>query len=182
MRDVAGWDKLIAAANGRNQRALSPNMGIVMDSSLSSGSYEEYINQVWTKYSTDLYINTQSSYGTVVGSVSNNLSTFDGVGSFTQPSTADIITCVTAAFNRSTLHLDAVQPDDVVTSEYYQNPVTNHYARICHATSLDGRGYGFPYDDVGPKGDVDQSGAVNDPNPQLLTVVVGGTNDSSQNL
>lgn len=67
MRD-AGWDKLIAAANGRNQRALSPNMGIVMDSSLSSGSYEEYINQVWTKYSTDLYINTQSSYGTVVGS------------------------------------------------------------------------------------------------------------------
>jgi len=176
-------------------------MGIVMDSSLSSGSYEEYINQVWTKYSTDLYINTQSSYGTVVGSVSNNLSTFDGVGSFTQPSTADIITCVTgpfrltdnvtlnnvtarlvAAFNRSTLHLDAVQPDDVVTSEYYQNPVTNHYARICHATSLDGCGYGFPYDDVGPKGDVDQSGAVNDPNPQLLTVVVGGTNDSSQNL
>ena len=48
-----------------------------------------------------------------------------------------------------------------------------------HAANLDGVGYAFPYDDVTPTNGVNQSGAVQDPNPQLLTVAVGGGNASS---
>jgi hypothetical protein len=69
-----------------------------------------------------------------------------------------IVPRLAAAFNRSTLLIDADQPDGENPADYYANPVTNHYARIVHATSLDGRGYAFPYDDVAPTGGADQSG------------------------
>ncbi len=85
---------------------------------------------------------------------------------------------ISAAFNRCTLLIDASQPDGENPANYYKNAMTNHYARIVHATNLDGRGYAFPYDDVAPTGGADQSGAVNDPNPTLLTVTVGGGNAS----
>lgn len=45
-----------------------------------------------------------------------------------------------------------------------------------HGANADGRGYAFPFDDVTPTGGHDQSGAVNDPAPQLFTVAVGGAN------
>ncbi|KAL2004841.1 hypothetical protein VTN00DRAFT_3114 [Thermoascus crustaceus] len=198
-KDGAGWDKLIVTANGRNLRALSPDTAIAVNKSLFAGYYQHYVDQVWSKYSSNpLHIDTQTSYGTVIGKVSDNLLKFDGVGSFSRPSTADIFSCSTgsfkqtdnitmnnvtarlaAAFNRSTLLLSTAQPDNDVVSEYYRHPITNHYARICHATTLDGRGYGFPYDDVRPTGGVDQSGAVYDPNPLILTVAVGGSIASS---
>jgi hypothetical protein len=81
---------------------------------------------------------------------------------------------ISAAFNRSTLLIDTNQPDGENPANYYQNAVTNHYARIVHAANLDGRGYAFPYDDVTPNGGTDQSGFVSDPNPTLLTIAVGG--------
>jgi hypothetical protein len=148
---------------------------------------------VWSKYSSQtLTVDTQASWGTVTGQVSGGQLTFPGVGGFAQPSAADIFSCstgpfanasgeigtliarISAAFNRSTLLIDANQPDGESPANYYQNPITNHYSRIVHAVSLDGRGYGFPYDDVAPNGGADQSGAVSDGNPTLLTVAVGG--------
>lgn len=195
-QDNAGWDQLIVTLNGANLRALSPNTGIIMNSSLFSGYYQPYVDQVWSKYaSATLSVDTQTSSGTVTGTVSNGVLNFSGVTTYSQPSTADIFSCssgpfaptgnaeidaitarLAAAFNRSTLLIDSDQPDDEVVSTYYQNSITNHYARILHATYLDGRGYAFPYDDVGPSNGVDQSGSVYDPNPQLLTVAVGGAN------
>ena len=50
---------------------------------------------------------------------------------------------------------------------------TNHYAHLVRATTTGGRGYAFPYDDVAPVGAADQSGAVSDPAPSLLTVTLG---------
>lgn len=78
-----------------------------------------------------------------------------------------------AAFNRSTLLINTNQPANEEVSTYYQNPVTNHYARVVHETAKDGRGYAFPYDDVSPDGE-DQSGFVSDPDPLVLLVNVGG--------
>jgi Beta-1,3-glucanase len=138
-------------------------------------------------------VDTQASYGTVTGQVSGGLLTFSGVGSFAQPATADIFSCnsgpfspaglsaemlailprLAAAFNRSTLLIDADQPDGENPADYYTNPVTNHYARIVHATTLDGRGYAFPYDDVAPTGGADQSGSVSSGSPAQLAVTVG---------
>jgi hypothetical protein len=200
--DGAGWNQLIVdSPSGSPLRAVSPNTGIVMNSSLFSGYYSPYVNQVWSHYTnTPLTIDTQAQWGSPTATVVGGLLTFSGVGTFAQPSAADIFSCSTgpfaaaasntaemgaitarmaAAFNRSTLLVDPNQPEGEVVSTYYSTSPTNHYARILHATNLDGKGYAFPYDDVGPTNGVDQSGAVNDGSPQLLTVTVGGANASA---
>jgi len=190
--DGAGWDQLVISNNGSVLRAVSPNNGIVLNSSLFSTYYTAYVDAVYTKYSsTPLSIDTQASFGVVQGTVSDSTLTFPSVGSFTKPSTADIFSNssgpfttstpgmagltprLAAAFNRTTLLIDSTQPSTDVSSFYANNP-TNHYSRIVHATNLDNRGYAFPYDDVQATGGADQSGAVSDGNPQLLTFAVGG--------
>lgn len=200
-KDGAGWsDLIIPSSSGANLRALSPNSGITMNSSLFSTYFDSYVQEVWAKYSngTELTIDTQASWGAAAGTVSDDVLSFgDSVGSFSAPSSANIFSCssgpfatstaqmgaigarLAAAFNRSTLLLDSAQPDDEVVADYYTNPITNHYARLMHATYLDGKGYAFPYDDVAPTGGADQSGSLFDANPQLLTVTVGGPSTSS---
>jgi hypothetical protein len=199
-KDGAGWDKLIVTTNGNNLRAVSPNTGITLDNSLFKTYYDSYVDQVWSKYTdTTLTVNTQGSAGDVTAKVSNGKLTFSTGGiSYDQPSTADIfsnssgafavsgnatkdaITArLAAAFNRSTLLIDTNQPNGETVANYYQNAVTNHYSRICHATTSDNRGYAFPYDDVAPTNGTDQSGSVYDANPQLLTVTVGGSSSTN---
>lgn len=196
--DGAGWNQLIVTSGGKNLRALSPTNGIVMHPSLFSGYFNNYLSQVWSKYSsTPLNVDTQAQWGTVSGTVSGGTLNFPGVASFAQPSSADIFSCnsgpfapgsaekgaltarISAAINRSTLLSDASQPDGENPANYYTNSVTNHYARIVHAANLDGRGYAFPYDDVAPTNGADQSGAVSDGSPSVLTVTVGGANAST---
>lgn len=194
--DGKGWDKLvILSSSGANLRALSPNSAGVLFNGLFDGYYQSYVDAVWNKYaSEDLTVNTQFTWGDTVGRVTGGLLTFDKVGSFAKPSASDIFTCSTgpfaggqgvsqemlnigariaAAFNRSTLLLNAKQPEGEQVNTYYEDQVTNHYSRICHQVSIQSRGYAFPYDDVGPSSGADQSGFVNDPNPQELTVSVG---------
>lgn len=192
--DGNGWNDLIISRNENHLRALSPVNAMVLNSGLLAGYYDSYVSQVWQKYATTpLTVDTQASFGTVTGQVSGGLLTFAGVGSFGQPSAADIFSCnsgpfspagmsaemlailprLAAAFNRSTLLIDASQPDGENPADYYTNAITNHYARIVHATTTGGRGYAFPYDDVAPTGGADQSGAVSDPAPSLLTVTLG---------
>lgn len=199
-KDNAGWDKLIITNNGRNLRAVSPNNGITLTSGLFANYYDPHVAQVWSKYTTDtLTVNTQASAGDVTAKVSNGKLTFSsGNITYDQPSTADIfsnssgafavsgdstkdaITArLAAAFNRSTLLIDTNQPNGEQVANYYQNAVTNHYSRICHATTLDGRGYAFPYDDVAPSNGTDQSGSVFDSSPKLLTVTLGGGSSPS---
>jgi Beta-1,3-glucanase len=192
--DGAPWTDLIVTSGGQNLRALSPQNAMVANSSLFAGYYDDYVSQVWQTYeSATLTVDTQASYGTVTGQVSGGVLTFPGVGSFAQPATADIFSCATgpfstagasgevlaiiprlaAAFNRSTLLIDSDQPDGENPADYYANPVTNHYARIVHATLTGGLGYAFPYDDVTPDGGVNQAGPVSSGSPALLAVTVG---------
>jgi Beta-1,3-glucanase len=192
--DGNGWNDLIISRNENHLRALSPVNAMVLNSGLLAEYYDSYVSQVWQKYATTpLTVDTQASFGTVTGEVSGGLLTFAGVGSFAQPSAADIFSCnsgpfspagmsaemlailprLAAAFNRSTLLIDASQPDGEDPADYYTNAITNHYARIVHATTTGGRGYAFPYDDVAPAGGADQSGSVSDPAPSLLTVTLG---------
>ncbi|KAJ9154999.1 Glycoside hydrolase family 64 protein [Pleurostoma richardsiae] len=203
--DGAGWSKLIVqSSSGANLRVLNPTKAISMDSTLFQDYWQPYVDQVWAKYaSADLTVDTQGSWGSLTGRVTSadDELTFSGVGGFAQPSSADIFSCnsgafgsyadntdemgnitarLAAAFNRSTLLINTDQPDGEVISTYYTNAVTNHYSRVCHEVSLDGRGYAFAYDDVGPSDGVDQSGSVFDPSPQLLTVTVGGPSASSK--
>lgn len=198
--DGAGWNQLVIKNGGQNLRALSPVQGIVMNGNLFNGYFQGYVNQVWAKYARQaLQVDTQAQWGSLNGTVVNGVLTFPGVGTFAQPAAKDIFSCSTgpfaasstntaemgnigarlaAAFNRSTLLIDTVQPDNERVSTYYTTSPTNHYARIVHAANLDGRGYAFPYDDVGPSGGADQSGSISDGSPGLLTVAVGGMNAS----
>jgi hypothetical protein len=196
--DGAGWNKLIVTSGGANLRALSPNNGIVMNSSLFSGYFQPYINQVWSKYSSSsLTIDTQASWGSVTGQVSGGVLNFPGLVSYAQPAAADIFSCSTgpfantageigavsarlcAAFNRSTLLIDSDQPDGESTANYYKNSITNHYSRIVHAANTDGLGYAFPYDDVAPASGANQSGYVSSGSPALWTITVGGGSGGS---
>ena len=196
--DNAGWSSLIVPnPKGGNLRALSPTQGIVLNNNLFSGYFQPYVDQVWSNYKNQpLSVDTQAQWGVVTGQVdsSTNLMTFNGVGTYAQPAASDIFSCSTgpfantsnieldaitarlsAGFDRSTLLINEVQPSGSPSS-YYQNAITNHYARIVHAANLDGLGYAFPYDDVTPTGGQNQSGALQSGNPQLLTVAVGGGN------
>jgi Beta-1,3-glucanase len=192
--DGNAWTDLIVTSGGQNLRALSPANGTVLNPSFLSGYFDDYVSQVWQMYeSAALTVDTQASFGTVTGQVSDGLLTFPGVGTFAQPATADILSCATgpfstagasgevlaiiprlaAAFNRGTLLIDSEQPDGENPADYYANPVTNHYARIVHATTTAGLGYAFPYDDVTPDGGVNQAGPVSSGSPAVLTVTVG---------
>ncbi|POR37163.1 Glucan endo-1,3-beta-glucosidase [Tolypocladium paradoxum] len=196
--DGKGWEKLVirCPASGAALRALSPNAGRVLVPGLLDGYYKAYVDAVWAKYAAeDLTVNTQAAWGDVRGRVGRDGKlAFAGVGSFDKPAAADIFSCssgpfaagpgvsaemlnigarLAAAFNRSTLLVNAAQPEGEKVGTYYKNAVTNHYSRICHETSVAGRGYAFAYDDVGASNAVDQSGFVNDANPRLLTVGVG---------
>ena len=196
-KDGAGWDKLVVKSSaGQLLRALSPNSGAVMIPGFLQGYYDNYVNAVWTKYtSEDLTVNTQFTWGDVKGRVNAaGQLDFGDAGTFGKPSAGDIFSCnsgpfahgqgatdeslnigarLAAALNRSTLLINSVQPEGEDVAKYYQDAVTNHYARVCHATAVEGRGYAFPYDDVGASKGVDQSGFLNDPNPKTLTIGVG---------
>ena len=187
------WASLVVPnPSGGNLRALSPSHA--PDPSVFNGYYQSYVDAVYSKYTgTPLSVDTQASYGTVSGTVNNGVLDFGAGGTFAKPSAADIFGCSTgpfadtsgeraafvpriaAGFNRSTLLVDSITPA-ANPSEYYTTSPTNHYSRIVHAANLDGRGYAFPYDDVTPSGGQDQSGAVFDGAPTLLTITVGGQN------
>lgn len=196
--DGAGWDKLVirSPTTGATLRALSPNAANVLIPGLFQNYFQPYVDRVWAKYAReDLTVNTQFTWGDAVGRVGKNGKlNFKGVGSFAKPSAADIFSCnsgpfahgegvsdemlnigarLAAAFNRSTLLVNPHQPEGEKVATYYKEDITNHYSRICHATSIESRGYAFPYDDVGSSKGEDQSGFLNDPHPKILTVSVG---------
>ncbi|KAI7367464.1 glucanase b [Hortaea werneckii] len=203
-RDGRRWSSLIVNDKAGNLlRILSPNSGITLNPDWFQTYWTDYVNQVYSRYSNNaLTVNTQAVWRDVPGTVPANASstfTFATAGqpnpqpTFPKPSARDIFSCnsgpfatgsnpetnviiprLSAAFNRSTLLLSDVTPNGTNPTQYYQNPTTNHYARIVHAANLDGKGYTFPYDDVTPDGGVGQEGAVFSFEPKSLLVAVGG--------
>jgi hypothetical protein len=107
-----------------------------------------------------------------------------GVAPFAKPATLDVFYCngalsapndglsgpvaaqLGAAFNRSTLLSNPSQP---VTdpSLFYQQPTTNHYAQVMHQNTVDGKAYGFPFDDVESFASYIQDGA-----PTAMTITL----------
>ncbi|MFF7635806.1 beta-1,3-glucanase family protein [Kitasatospora sp. NPDC008050] len=199
--DGAPWDQLVVKdGSGTVLRVLAPT-----HSPVSFGSYfSPYVDQVWSRFqSTPLTIDTQNpAFGSFSGTVSNGVLTFTGLNAdevaFTEPSTDDIFSCasgplynsggdargavaarLSAALNRSTLLLSGgtQQPSGVTAGQYYQNAITNHYARLVHANAS--IGYAFPYDDVGPTGSAPVDGHLQDPAPTSWTVTFGGGSGGS---
>jgi hypothetical protein len=193
--DGAPWDQLVATdSSGAALRILSP-----AHSPTDFGGYwNSYLDSVWSYYqSHTLTVQGQGAIGSYAGTVSGDTLTFAGLADdgvpFTKPSAVDIFGCASgplynsgsdargavaarlaAALNRSSLLVSGgdSQPDGVVPSGYYQDPTTNHYARLVHQYAS--IGYAFPYDDVGPTGSAPVDGHLQDSAPTSWTIALGG--------
>jgi hypothetical protein len=184
------WGGLVQKGpGGRNLRVLAAHH----KAGDFAGYLDGYIDAVWQRYSgSTLTVDSQNpALGAFTGRVSGGVLTFGNGDGFGKPVTADVLNCDTgpfaippgasqarraivprlaAAFNRTTLLDNPVQPTGEDPAKFYRNPVTNHYARVVHARLPGNRGYAFPYDDVTPGPDF--SGSVYAQDPQVLTVAV----------
>ncbi|WP_055610795.1 glycoside hydrolase family 64 protein [Streptomyces phaeochromogenes] len=187
-----GWANLIRTrSDGTVLRALAPGHGIEAGS-LPASVMNDYINRVWTKYASSTLTVTPFAnqpgtkyYGRVSGNVMNFTNGSGAVvTSFQKPDSDSIFGCyklldapndlvrgpisrtLCAGFNRSTLLTNPNQPD-TSSAGFYQDTVTNHYSRKIHAQMVDGKAYGFAFDDVGA-----HESLVNDNNPQTAYITL----------
>ena len=187
-----GWANLIQTKpDGTVLRALAPTYG-VETGLLPASVMDDYVNRVWSKYSSQTL--TVQPFGDqpntkYFGRVSGNVMNFTNssgaiVTSFQKPNSASIFGCaglldapndlvrgpisrtLCAGYNRSTLLTNPNQPDPN-DSGFYLDNVTNHYSRKIHAQMVDGRAYGFAFDDVG-----NHEALVHDGNPQTAYITL----------
>ncbi|GHF53592.1 glycoside hydrolase family 64 protein [Streptomyces griseosporeus] len=169
-----GWGGLVQTrSDGTVLRALSPGHG-VESGALPASVMDDYINRVWQKYATTTLTVTPFAnqpntkyFGRVSGGVMNFTNGSGAVvTSFQKPDADSVFGChklldapndqvrgpisrtLCASFNRSTLLVNPNQPD-TSSAAFYQDPVTNHYARAIHDRMADGKAYAFAFDDVG---------------------------------
>jgi hypothetical protein len=187
-----GWANLIQKApNGTRLRALNPGHGIGAGN-LPAGVMNDYINRVWARYaSSTLTVQPFQDQPNIkyFGRVSGNNMNFTNssgaqVASFAKPDSDSIFGCykllpapndlvvgpisrtLCAGYNRSTLLTSANQPYNV-PSAFYKDVVTNHFSRKIHAQMVDGKAYGFAFDDVGA-----HEALVHDGNPQTAYITL----------
>ena len=180
-----GWANLIRTrSDGTIVRALAPGHGIEAGA-LPATVLSDYVNRVWTKYSSSTLTVTPFAnqpnlkyFGRVSGNTMNfTNSAGQVVTSFQKPDSDSIFGCyklldapndlvrgpisrtLCAGYNRSTLLTNPNQPD-ANDSGFYQDGVTNQYSKKIHAQMVDGKAYGFAFDDVGA-----HESLVNDGNP-----------------
>ena len=161
VRQVEAFAPLVVG----DTRVIAPGHGL--DAGLFAADYfAPYIDEVWSTYTgKDLTVTTNA--GAFTGRVRADRFAFTGPApvSFAKPSTRDVLFCdgnlaapndgttgpvaavLGAGFNRSTLLSNSAQPT-TDASEFYATDLTNHYAKAVHAATVDGRAYGFAFDDV----------------------------------
>lgn len=187
-----GWAGLIQTrSDGTVLRALSPGHGIETGA-LPRTAMDDYINRVWQKYTASTLTVTPFGdqpgtryFGRVSGDVMNFTNSSGAVvTSFQKPDSDSVFGCyklldapndlvrgpisrtLCAGFNRSTLLVNPSQPD-TSAANFYQDAVTNHYARALHDRMADGRAYAFAFDDVG-----NHESLVNDGDPQQAYITL----------
>lgn len=187
-----GWACLIQTrSDGTVLRALSPGHGIETGA-LPRTIMDDYVNRVWQKYTSSTLTVTPFGdqpgtkyFGRVSGNVMNFTNSSGAVvTSFQKPDADSVFGCyklldapndlvrgpisrtLCAGFNRSTLLVNPNQPD-TSAANFYQDAVTNHYARAIHDRMADGKAYAFAFDDVG-----NHESLVNDGNPQQAYITL----------
>ncbi|WP_344259807.1 glycoside hydrolase family 64 protein [Streptomyces sodiiphilus] len=174
LRNQPGWSGLIhTRADGTVLRALSPGHGIGTGD-IAADAMDAYADRVWDHYRGATLTVTPFTHqpdlkyhGTVTGDVMNFTDASGSVvTSFEKPDSDSIFGChkqldapndevrgplartLCAGFHRTTLLTNSEQPDST-SDGFYQDPDTNHYARLVHEAMADGKAYAFAFDDVG---------------------------------
>ncbi|WP_371661155.1 glycoside hydrolase family 64 protein [Streptomyces sp. NBC_00280] len=187
-----GWANLVRTrSDGTILRALSPGHGIE-SGALPSTVMDDYVNRVWTRYAGSTLTVTPFAdqpatkyYGRVSGNVMNFTNSSGAVvTTFQKPDADSVFGChkfldapndlvrgpisrtLCAGYNRSTLLTNSSQPD-TGSAGFYQDTVTNHYARKIHAQMADGKAYAFAFDDVG-----NHESLVHDGSPQTAYITL----------
>ncbi|GGM23983.1 beta-1,3-glucanase family protein [Promicromonospora citrea] len=179
-----GWNNLEQfAPDGSLLRILAPSHAIETGQ-MAPDALAPYIDQVWAKYTNETLTVAPYSYdpGKVFrGRVQNGVMRFTNaagayVTEFRKPSSDSVFGCyrdleapnndigaiartLCAGFHRSTLHASTTQPG-TDTSNFYQQPITDHYSKFIHQQMANGKAYGFAFDDV-----LAQESLVHDGNP-----------------
>ncbi|MGB3439664.1 MAG: beta-1,3-glucanase family protein [Actinophytocola sp.] len=164
-------------------RVIAPGHGLDAGR-FASDYFAGLIDEVWNHYGSNTMTVTAGAR-TFSGSVQGGQFVFDGgVRAFAKPSTRDVLFCdgalaapndgvtgpvaatLGAGFNRGVLTSTGAQPvADAGT--YYRPSVTNHYSRIMHENTVDGKAYGFAFDDV-----CEHASYIEDPAPTSMTVTI----------
>jgi hypothetical protein len=187
-----GFEKTVyTRADGTVLRVLAP--GKAADGGQFSATYlDPYITSAWNAYAGRTL--TVVPFGDrpdtkFLGRTSGNVMNFTDttgrtVASFTKPSTANVWGCdgalgapndqvvgpiartLCAALHRSTLGTLDTQPSGTA-ADFYKGTLTNHYSRIIHEQMVDGKAYGFAFDDV-----QNQESLVHDGDPRQAGIVL----------
>ncbi|MFD5831277.1 beta-1,3-glucanase family protein [Lentzea sp. NPDC060358] len=192
IRNQSGWGgSVMSRSDGTVLRVLAP--GKAADVGKFDRNYlDSYITQAWNAY-TGKTLTVQpfgdrpdvKYFGRTSGTTMNFTNTSgQQVASFAKPSTANVWGCdgalhapndqvvgpiartLCAALHRSTLGRIDVQPGGG-PSDFYQGGVTNHYSRLVHQNMVDGKAYGFAFDDVQA-----QESLVHDGDPRSAGIVL----------
>jgi hypothetical protein len=193
-KDGYPWSSLcLKDDDGKPFRVLSPEH----KSGAFTNYFDDYINQVWSRFGTDgIVFDLQSNEPKVTCHMHGESMVCEGTSlPFPKPASSEIWGCNTgpfantgdachdhtgsrfcAAIHRGTLLLPggAIQPNLSISKYYPGDAPHNKYARIVHEVQVDHTGYTFPYDDVKPDFNSEVSGTISGKNPSKLRIFVGG--------
>lgn len=166
-----------------DKRIMAPCKMTFNEGQIYGQYFDNYVNEFWSKYTNEDLVFTCDA-GTFRGRVSGDSMRFtadgdsstyyvykpttqdvlEGKGNFNRGSSRELVieAQLCAAFNRGV----ATQPNNFNNeAQYYQNSVANFYAGFFHRHAIDGKAYGFCYDDV-----FDKSTLLHFTNPTGLIV------------
>ena len=172
----------------RPYRIVAPKAGDFAAGRSQANYFDSYINQIWDTYrSRDLVLTNQA--GVFRGRVSGNnfvfnkdggpsglvvnkptsIETFEASGAFARGSDLEKVVQaqLAAAINRHVV-IDVDPSQWSNDSTYYRNGPANFYSKFWHDRSIDGKAYGFAYDDV-----FEKSTLLQNPTPRQVDMIVG---------
>jgi hypothetical protein len=176
-----------------DKRIIAPCKGLFRTGRTYGTYMDSYVNEVWNYYANNtLYVDhplgkfegrtsgnqfiftCTNGYGTAVtgqkyyiNGKPNNDELFEGSGVLASGNTVELAlqAQMCAALNR---HIVASPSSWATPSAYYQAAPCNYFAKFWHDVSIDGKAYGFCYDDV-----ADQSSIIETHSPRALVIGIG---------
>jgi hypothetical protein len=134
-------------------RIVQPGAAGFDQGGANANYYDSFVDQLW------------SANGLTIAKPGPNGS---GLGSYPSVSAAIYrhVGATAGTFDANGKLLDNMLWSD--SSTFYQSAPADYYARFWHERSLDGKAYGFPYDDVGG-----YSSYISHKNPEYMMVAIG---------